>query len=167
VRRAATGAAALALAVAGAGVQPECALACTCPRTAVDVQLERADAAFVGTLVEQRTAGEQTMLVFDVERRLKGPLGDRVEVVTSGDPGMCGIAAEMDARIGLFLDRRGETWTGSACGQAAPAQLSALQSAASGEEVADSFAQATAYVLAILALAAVGVFLLRRRFRPD
>jgi hypothetical protein len=80
---------------------------------------------------------------------------------------MCGISAETGARVGLFLGRRGDTWAGSICGQAAPEAVAALPTAATGGEVADSFAEATAYVLAIVALAAVGVFLLRRRFRPD
>jgi hypothetical protein len=167
VKRAATFAAALALAAVAAGARPDCALACTCPQAGPERLLATSDAAFVGTLLEQRTAGEQAILVFAVERRLKGPLGDRVEVVTSSQPGMCGIAAHTGARVGLFLGRRGDAWKGSICGQTEPHALDALPTAASGEDVAESFAEATVYVLAIVALAAIGVFLLRRRLRPD
>jgi hypothetical protein len=167
VKRAALFAAALALGATGAGARPECALACTCPQAEPRRLLADSEAAFVGTLVEERSAGEQAILVFAVERRLKGPLGDKVEVVTSSQPEMCGIAAERGARVGLFLRRGGEAWEGSICGQAAPEAVDALPAAASGEEVADSFANATAYVLAVVALAAIGVFLLRRRFGPD
>lgn len=167
MKGAVTFAAAVVLAAIAAGSRPECAFACTCPRAGPDRLLETSEAAFVGTLLERRNAGERAVLVFAVVRRLKGPLGDRVEVVTSGQPAMCGISAEPGTRVGLFLDRVGDAWEGSLCGQAAPETLRPLPTAASGEEVADSFAEATAYVLAIVAAAAIGVFLLRRRFRPD
>lgn len=167
MKRAALVATAVVLAASAAGARPECAYACTCAPLAPERALAGADAAFVGTLLERRVTGDQATLVFSVERRLKGPLGDRVEVITHAQGGMCGIDENAGARMGLFLGREGGGWYGGTCGRATPAELAALPTAATGEEVGDSFANATAYVLAIVALAAIGVFLLRRRFRPD
>jgi hypothetical protein len=167
VKRGAGAVLAIALAVIGAGARPECAHACTCGPFDARRLLSAADAAVVGAVVERREAGARAILVLDVERRLKGPVGDRVEVATGLDSAACGVAAEPGRRVGLFLTRRGEAWEGSLCGQAEPEALAALPTATGGEEVADSFAEATAYVLAIVALAAIGVFLLRRRFHPD
>jgi hypothetical protein len=121
----------------------------------------------VASVVERREAGSRVILVLDVERRLKGPVGDRMEVATGLNSAGCGVAAAPGQRVGLFLQREGETWHGNLCGQATPEALAALPAAQSGEDVADSFAEATAWVIAIVVVAAIGVFLLRRRFRPD
>ena len=167
MKRAALVTAALALATIGAGARPECAFACTCAPLRPGPALEQADAAFVGRLLERRDAASGATLVLVGERRLKGPLGDRVVVETAASPAGCGITAPQGTRMVLFLTRDGEVWRGSVCGQGPPGLAASLPTAASGEDVADSFAEATAYVLAIVALAAVGVFLLRRRFGPD
>jgi hypothetical protein len=167
VRRLGFLALAVVVAAAAAGAGPECAHACTCAPLAPERALAEADAAFVGTLLERRVSGDEATLVFAVERRLKGPLGDRVEVQTHAQGGMCGIQDDPGARMGLFLGRAGDAWQGGTCGRGTPRAFAALPTAATGEEVADSFANATAYVLAVVALAGIGVFLLRRRFRPD
>jgi hypothetical protein len=158
---------AVGLAAIGAGAAPDCAYACTCMPFDAERLLAGSDAAVVAEVVERREAGGEAVLVLDVERRLKGPVGDRIEVVTALNGSVCGVEARPGQRVGLFLERRAQEWRGTMCGQATPAAFAALPTAASGEEVADSFAEATAYVLAIVALAAIGVFLLRRRFGPD
>jgi hypothetical protein len=158
---------AVALAAIGAGAAPECAYACTCAPFDADRLLAASDAAVVAEVVERRVAGGRAVLVLDVERRLKGPVGDRVEVETALSGSACGVEAPPGRRVGLFLTRRGDAWEGSLCGRAEPDALAALPTAAGREEVADSFAEATAWVIAILVVAAIGVFLLRRRFRPD
>jgi hypothetical protein len=155
------------VAAIAAGARPDCAYACTCAPFDADRALASSDAAVVATVSERREAGGRAILVLDVERRLKGPVGDRLEVATPLNSAACGVAAEPGRRVGLFLQREAETWHGTLCGQATPEALSALPAAASGEDVADSFAEATAWVIAIVAVAAIGVFLLRRRFRPD
>ncbi len=167
MKRVALLSAALVLAATGAGVRPECAYACTCGPLEAKGALAAADAAVVASVVERRVVGGRAVLVLDVERRLKGPVGDRVEVQTALDSASCGLSAAPGQRIGLFLQRDGEAWQGNLCGQAAPEELATLPTAAGSEEIADSFAEATAWVLVIVALAAVGVFLLRRRLRPD
>ncbi len=159
--------AALVLAVTAAGARPECALACTCLPLDPKRALAEADAVVVATVVERRAGGSSALLVLDVDRRLKGPVGDRIEVRTGAGSGDCGVVAEPGMRVGLFLRREGETWQGSSCLQAAPAALASFPTAAGSEEIADSFAEATAWVLVIVAVAAIGVFLLRRRLRPD
>ena len=158
---------ALVLAATGAGARPECALACSCVQLEPKNALAEADAAVVATVVERRAGTGGAVLVLAVERRLKGAVGDRVEVRTGVGSGDCGVVAGLGTRVGLFLERDGELWRGNSCRQAAPADLAALPTAAGGEEIADSFADATAWVLVIVAVAAVGVFLLRRRLRPD
>jgi hypothetical protein len=111
--------------------------------------------------------------------------------VTPSSGAACGIEAPPGARFGLFLTRDGDVWRGSLCNQASPADLASIPTAptrngasdpeeesgpgqASGsegvsesDELSDSFAKASVITLAVLAFAAVGVFLLRRRFRPD
>jgi hypothetical protein len=192
VKRAALGAVALALAVVAAGARPECAYACTCAPLDPARALAEADAAFVGRVVKRHALGAEATLDLAVERRLKGDLGARVQVVTASSGAACGIEAAPGARFGLFLTRDGDVWRGSLCGQASPADLASIPTAptrngasdpgdeesgpgqASGsegvsdsDELSDSFAKASAITLAVVALAAVGVFLLRRRFRPD
>lgn len=167
MRRALGAAAAIAVAVAGAGARPECAHACSCAPLDPERALAQAEAAVVATVAERRSGAGGAILVLDVERRLKGPVGDRVEVATATGGAACGVDAGPGERVGLFLSREAGVWRASLCAQARPAQLAVLPAAAGGEEVADAFAEATAYALALVAAAAIGVFLLRRRFRPD
>jgi hypothetical protein len=98
--------------------------ACSCaigdPRT----MLAQFDAAFVGKLVERRvTGGTTATLTFEVERAVKGQLGPRVDVVTSSSGAACGIETVVGKRIGLFLIRRGTTWTSNLCLQIEPKEL--------------------------------------------
>lgn len=192
MKRVALSAAVLALAVAAAGARPECAYACTCAPLDPARALATADAALVGRVIKRHAAGAEATLELAVERRLKGALGARVQVVTAASGAACGIEAAPGARFGLFLTRDGDIWRGSLCDQASAADLASMPTApthngasdpedeesgsdqASGservsdsDEVSNSFAKASAITLAVLALAAVGVFLLRRRFRPD
>jgi hypothetical protein len=109
-----------------AGVEraPACSCALGDPRAA----LVRADAAFVGTLLERRDPPGSTgvaTLVFHVEDSVKGRLGERVEVETSATGASCGIEVQVGARIGLFLERSEGRWHGSLCGQIAPERLRA------------------------------------------
>ena len=111
---------------AALAVRVEPGRACSCalpdPRTA----MARADAAFVGTLVSRRKFGSgdsAVLLVFSVERNLKGPLGKTVEVLTGRDGAACGIELPVGSRIGLVLDDTATGWEGSLCGQFSPDDL--------------------------------------------
>lgn len=108
------------LAALAAGVQP--ARACSCVPPDPWVALALGDAAFVGTVLERRESGGEVALVLSVERRLKGPLGARVEVRT-GSSAMCGVGASVGERVGLALSRSEGAWHGSVCWQFEPAQL--------------------------------------------
>ena len=118
---------ALLAAVLAARVEP--ASACSCalgdPRSA----LARADAAFVGVLVERReppvlrSSADTVTLVFRVEESVKGRLGERVEVETAASGASCGIEAGVGDRIGLFLERAGGRWRSNLCAQVAPRTL--------------------------------------------
>lgn len=123
--------AALCLAVLAAALaaRVEPAQACSCALGDPRAALARADAAFVGTLLERReppslrSSTVTVTLVFRVERAVKGRLGRTVEVRTAAGGASCGIELEVGQRIGLLLDRDGAGWNGTLCGQVAPARL--------------------------------------------
>jgi hypothetical protein len=191
VKRAALGAATLALALVAAGARPECAYACTCAPLDAGRALAASDAAFVGRVVKRHAVGAEATLDLAVERRLKGDLGARVQVVTAASGAACGIEAAPGARFGLFLTRDGGVWRGSLCQQVAAADLASFPTApthngssdpdggsgageaagaegvSDSDDLSDSFARATAITLAVLGFAALVFVLLRRRFRPD
>jgi hypothetical protein len=106
------------------------ALGCSCLPSAPREMLARADAAFVGVVESRRpldpgrTQFGDDVVTFRVERALKGPLGERVEVRTSGSTASCGLEARPGDRAGLVLgrDARG-AWQGGLCGQVDPTEL--------------------------------------------
>jgi hypothetical protein len=120
---------ALLAAVVAATADP--ASACSCalgdPRRA----LMRSDAAFVGALVEKRTrpsgpissSADPATYVFRVFETVKGRLPRTVEVEAPESGASCGIETPVGLAVGLFLSRRGDTWTSSLCAQIAPAEL--------------------------------------------
>lgn len=77
-------------------------------------RIERADAAFVGRLIEIRpfappappspSSPQPSILTFAVEQRVKGDLKEQVEIVSFGS-GMCGIDGSVGRRMGLVLTR--------------------------------------------------------------
>jgi hypothetical protein len=111
----------LAAAALAAGVED--ARACSCALPDAREALARADGAFIGTLESRRESGQQAVLVFDVERVLKGSIGGFVTVHTPANSAACGIEVAAGARVGLVLDRIGGAWHGVLCGQFEPAEL--------------------------------------------
>lgn len=105
------------------------AAACSCASTDARSGLADADAAFVGRL-ESRPASsgdewEEGVYRFSVERAVKGPLGETVEVVAGTSSSACGLEflAE-DTTVGLFLHLRPDGRYGaSSCGMVAPEEL--------------------------------------------
>lgn len=117
----------LVVATLTASVEP--ARACSCIPPDPWSYLEQADGAFVGRLVSREEAGNgRAVLVFSVERSVKGRLGATVEVETANNGAACGIETSVGQRIGLFLMREGGAWTGHLCWQVAPEDLLAAAS---------------------------------------
>jgi hypothetical protein len=111
----------LLAAALAAGV--ESGRACSCALPDPRAALARADGAFVGVLESRRESGQEAVLVFRVERRLKGAMGGVVTVVTASNSAACGIELAQGARVGLVLERMGGAWHGSLCAQFEPAEL--------------------------------------------
>ena len=97
--------------------------ACSCALPDAREALARSDGAFVGTLESRRAAGQNALLVFRVDRALKGSIGRRVTVVTPSNGAACGIELQIGTRAGLVLDRMGGAWHGSLCAQFEPSEL--------------------------------------------
>ena len=97
--------------------------ACSCALPDPRAALAQADGAFVGTLVSRRQLEQQAMLVFSVEKSLKGSIGRTVEVRTAASGAGCGLEAPVGTRVGLVLERRGGAWHGYLCWQFDPAEL--------------------------------------------
>ena len=116
----------IAAALASA-VEP--ARACSCLPPDPWNYLERADGAFVGRLVSRQETGDgRAVLVFSVERAVKGKISDTVEVETVSSGAGCGIETSVGRRIGLFLVREGDGWFGHLCWQVEPEDLLAAAS---------------------------------------
>ena len=97
--------------------------ACSCALPDPRAALAQADGAFVGRLVDRREGDQTTVLVFSVEKALKGAIGRTVEVSTASNSAACGIEARVGARMGLVLERRGSAWHGYLCWQFTPEEL--------------------------------------------
>ena len=97
--------------------------ACSCALPDPRAALAQADGAFVGRLVDRREGDQLTVLVFSVEKALKGAIGSTVEVSTASNSAACGIEARVGTRMGLVLERRGGAWHGYLCWQFAPVDL--------------------------------------------
>lgn len=103
--------------------------ACSCIPPNPWRYLQQADGAFVGRLVSrEETSNGRAVLVFSVERSVKGRLGATVEVETANNGAACGIETSVGQRIGLFLMREGGRWTGHLCWQVSPEDLLAAAS---------------------------------------
>jgi hypothetical protein len=86
-------------------------------------QLRAADAAFAGAFESERRDGQQRRLTFRVQTVVKGALGETVEVY---EPGLTSISLPGLApgeRVGLMLDRAGDTWRSDDCRRVDPEEL--------------------------------------------
>ncbi len=114
-------------------IVPYSAFACSCPVENPFVRLEDADAAFVGELLSRPVDGEldnhgtlNGIYEFQVEQTVKGVLPDIVQVVSQLDGASCGFNAGVGQRVGIFLNKEGDRWTGGACTEIDPDVLLAL-----------------------------------------
>jgi hypothetical protein len=100
--------------------------ACSCvPRTPEQL-LRRAEAAFVGEVVDQQVIDEATTVqTFRVRSVFKGTLGPTVQVIAplgSGGGSSCGILYGA-GEVAVILHRLGDGWTTDVCSRITTAQL--------------------------------------------
>jgi hypothetical protein len=99
------------------------ALACSCAPVDPRAALERADGAFVGTLVDRVVDGEEAIHTFQVEEAVKGDIGQTIEVRSHWNGASCGLEIPEGVRVGLFVDRDGAVWRSILCQQIDPDEL--------------------------------------------
>ena len=126
MRAIATACAAAAAAAVVALALPADAFACSCLRVDLVRDLPRADAAFVGSVLERRVEGQTAIYLFRVEQVYKGDIDNRVEVVTPSNSAACGLELAVDQRVGLLLTRAGGGWRSTLCSQVEPSAFLAL-----------------------------------------
>ena len=104
------------------------ALACSCVRSTPAESLARSDAAIVGRLLAVEPQGPgQAVYRYRALRVFRGAKaierGSNLRVLGSRGGAACGLPERTGARIGLFLYRDRDRWTGSLCGVISPRLL--------------------------------------------
>jgi hypothetical protein len=99
------------------------ARACSCIPPDPWALLRQSDGAFVGRLVSRGERGDRAVLVFSVEKAVKGAIGSSIEVETPSSSAACGVETPIGTRIGLFLERAGGVWFGTLCAQVSPEDM--------------------------------------------
>lgn len=95
--------------------------------------IDRSEAAFVGTLIDKRSAGGgESFYVFEVEEWIKGDLGGVIEVRSASDGAACGFEFFGEDRIGAFVRLEGGELRGGLCSQV---DADALLAAAHGPKM--------------------------------
>lgn len=101
------------------------AKACSCAPGDAREQLERADAAIVGTALSRTpTDTSSVVYTFRVDEAVKGEFGETVQVSSASNGAACGLGVEIGQQTGLFLSgghQRG--WGSSLCDQIHPDDL--------------------------------------------
>ena len=164
----------LAVLLAGAGllvVEAGPALACSC-RAGVPVEdsLSESDAAFVGVFTGRDDPLAQADLIssgravvnhFQVERSVKGDIGERVDVKAAASGASCGLELDVGERTGLLLRRDAGGWTSGLCSQVEPQVLLAFAPATAASAGAGTGTDWGLIVLmGLLVLAVVGAVVL-------
>ncbi|MET0615926.1 MAG: hypothetical protein ABW142_10795 [Thermoleophilaceae bacterium] len=136
----------LAVALGSSLLAADSATACSCVPIDAREQLEAADGAFVGRLIEVREVdppaeGEPTSsadpvdYVYRVGRVYnRGPglhRGRRVRVRSARSDASCGLPNQVGELIGLFVDRRHHRWHGNACLTTTPRRMRRAAASAS------------------------------------
>jgi hypothetical protein len=136
------------------------ASACSCMAVNLERDLPEADGAFIGTLLDAKPHGSnQAVYRFRVEQVYKGDIENQVEVVSALDGAACGLELPQDERVGLLLDRKGDTWRGSLCGQVDPSEFLELTNVNDNTLPEINWG---GYVVGTVVLAAGAFFLVRR-----
>ncbi len=145
-----------ALLALGAALLPaQQVAACSCAHAAPAEAAAWSDAVFAGTVIEERAQDGEAVIgappggqvagvvyTFAVDGVAKGNVGERVEVATSGNDGMCGIAFERDLRWLVFTTLDGGVHHSGLCsgnlvleaGQPVPFELVEPLAAADSDE---------------------------------
>ena len=115
----------LGLAVIPTLVSPAHACSCATPSD-IQTWVEESEAAFVGTFLEKRDAGngpfgQESIYVFEVEKWVKGDAGDVIEVRSASDGAACGFEFwTPDQRIGAIVYHEDGFLHGGLCSQIDP-----------------------------------------------
>ena len=108
--------------------------ACSCAPRSPERVFRDADAAFVGSVVDQQVIDPTTTLqTFAVRSVFKGPLGPTVNVIApigSGGGSTCAVLYG-PGEVAVILRREGDGWTTDACSQITAEQLHRLAPAPS------------------------------------
>jgi hypothetical protein len=103
--------------------------ACSCVPRSPERVFRLADAAFVGSVVDQQVIDPTTTVqTFEVRSVYKGPLGPTVDVIApigSGGGSTCAVLYG-PGEVAVILYRRGDGWTTDACSRITPEQLNRL-----------------------------------------
>ena len=107
-------------------VQAPPALARSCRGdVAIEDALLQSDGAFVGRFIGRDDVFPQGVLNhFQVERAVKGDIGERVRVEAAASGASCGLELEVGERTGLLLRHGPNGWRSSLCSQTDPGALS-------------------------------------------
>ena len=102
------------------------AAACVCPEGSLQERLDAADAAVIARIVDSKEAlssPTRRILTFEVEQRVKGDLGRRVDVRSPSGTD-CDLEVHEAQTIGLLLTKmpNGE-WLGTQCSVVDPGEL--------------------------------------------
>jgi hypothetical protein len=158
----------VAVAVVVAGPAPP-ARACSCTPPSIGM-VNDADAAFVGRLVKTQVpesppatpdtpvlvGGGTVTHEFAVDRVVKGNLGSRVFVETSGDSASCGLTPSPDQPIGVAIYRSDDgAWRSGLCSRI-PLDMAASIPSAPGDGGSIAYVPMLALSLAAIAVAAIG-----------
>jgi hypothetical protein len=119
--------AALAVAIAAAwlAAPPAAARTIDCPVSPLADRIESADAAFVGRLVSERPSpdGSRRVYRFAVDQRVKGPVGQEVELDASRLTDAQGTPLARDVAVGVLATRDGAAWVTGSCSLTDPGAL--------------------------------------------
>jgi hypothetical protein len=126
-RRVLTAALVLGLAVTGVLALAAPCLACSCAPSTPEQAFRRADAAFVGRVVNDVMIETGTTQTFEVEQVFKGQLGPTVDVwaqIGTTVVNSCAIVYPTSDRVAVLLYDDGEGhWSAQACSQVTEAEL--------------------------------------------
>ncbi len=117
----------LGLALSGALASTSPCLACSCVPSTPEKMLRRADAAFIGAVVNDVMTATGTTQTFQVDEVFKGELGSTVEVwaqVGTEVVNSCSVLYPTGDRVAVLLFDDGEgRWTTQACAHVTQAEL--------------------------------------------
>lgn len=158
-------------------IQAPPALACSCRAdVAVKDALLESDGAFVGRFIgrddvfpqgEMMSSPRPVLNHFQVERAVKGDIGERVRVEAAANGASCGLELGVGERTGLLLRHGPNGWRSSLCSQTDPAALLAVVADEPDRELQGTGGRdARPFIVVGLAVVGIPAFIaIRRAFR--